>query len=75
MANDVKWIKIVTDVFDDEKIMLLRKCNEHLAFLQGQGLSRRILKIRNHVEELDFLALSADLSYYSLISLLECIQV
>lgn len=29
MANGVKWIKIVTDIFDDEKILLIEQMPEH----------------------------------------------
>ena len=28
MASDVKWIKITTDIFDDEKILLIESLPE-----------------------------------------------
>lgn len=33
MANDVKWIKIVTDIFDDEKIQIIDAMPEHDAII------------------------------------------
>lgn len=33
MANDVKWIKIVTDIFDDEKMQIIDAMPEHDAII------------------------------------------
>lgn len=33
MASDVKWIKIVTDIFDDEKVLLIESMPEHDAVI------------------------------------------
>ena len=49
--------------------------DKHLSFLEGQGFSRRILKIRNHVKELDSLSIGLDLSYDILITVTEGIEI
>ena len=33
MASDIKWIKIVTDIFDDEKVLLIESMPEHDAVI------------------------------------------
>ena len=33
MANDVKWIKITTDIFDDEKILLIESLPDSYAII------------------------------------------
>ena len=62
-------------VFHDKEIMFLSQRNQHLPFLQGQGLSGRILEIRNHIEELNSLSLSLDLLQDRFIGLSEGFKV
>ena len=65
----------VRAVLNDQKTMLTGKTGQHFPFLQRQGLPRRILEIRNHVQELDLLALSLDLGDCVLIGLTENIDI
>ena len=62
-------------VLNDEEIVLLGQHDEHFAFLKRERFARRILEIRNHIQELDLLSFSLDLCYHLLIFRFECIYV
>ena len=57
----------VRTILNDKETVLLRQSDEHLALHQSKRLARRILEVRDHVEELDLLSCCLDLFYDFLI--------
>ena len=65
----------VRAVLDYQKIVFLGKRHQHLPLFQGQGFSRRILKIRNHIQELHLLFFRLDLGKDSFICFFKGLQI
>ena len=65
----------VRTVLDYKEIIFLSQGNQHLPLLQCQGLSGRILEVRNHIEELYLLAFGLYLSDFRFIGLPESIKI